>query len=166
MSITTQVLQDYPHGSILIFLEIQYCLISSWKIFKFIMFWLLDNAFENLTVESRHFYSCLQAKLPQVLIITHSPTSPEAQRRYSFPSGSVFSKIYFSPSRKGGTIEAVVDFGFPDQFLTISSFCIRETSLEVSQMNNVKILYLLRRISSTMLLASFSFLFIASLIYW
>ena len=69
------------------------------KIFKLMLFRLLENAFASQTFESIHFYSCPSpGKTSHILIFT-----PKEEENYPFSAGSFFSKIY-SSKQKGGTM--------------------------------------------------------------
>ena len=61
------------------------------------MFLLLEKAILSKEFESRHFYSCPQAKLSPTGSYRHHP----GRGNYSYPSDSIFSRIYFSPAGVG-----------------------------------------------------------------
>ena len=72
--------------------------IPTWlkKSFKLIMFSLLENAFVNQKIESRHFYSCPQAKyLPGYY------HHPQTEENYSFPQA--FQK-FIPPAERGDNV--------------------------------------------------------------
>ena len=67
------------------------------KVFNFIVFRLVEDAFITQKIASRILYSCPPGKvLSQVPIITH-----QAEGNYSSPSRT-FSKISFPSAKKSG----------------------------------------------------------------
>ena len=99
------------------------------KVFKFMMFRLLENAFMSEKVESRHSYLCSTSSKThlQVLII-----NPQTEGNYSFPPGSIFSRIFF-PQQKGGREETMFTvlekYGSSIPKSVFSGFCLFELHL-------------------------------------
>ena len=70
-----------------------------WKIFKFMVFRILENPFAIQKIKSRHFYLCpIGSTFPTSL---SSPLPPQAEGNCSFPPARHFFKNLFPPAEEG-----------------------------------------------------------------
>ena len=99
LSYFSQLLRGLSLSKIFVeFLSDLYITLCFGKIFKVMVLKVLENAFVIQNIESIHFYSCPQATLPQVLIIT-----PRQKEINHFTQAAFFENL--SPFRRKGVGE-------------------------------------------------------------
>ena len=70
--------------------------------FKFMVLRVVENALVSEKIESAHFYSCSQAKIP----LRFLTSLLQAELGYPFLQNNRFFENLFFPSRKGGDLRS------------------------------------------------------------